>query len=148
MFYLFENLCHTFYLFIWKFYSWSFFVLFQGDCGGAEEYRWHLAQIIKEVNNYCSYTLSTPQYIPQGPQYIFYHCPSLLPQSLSPITVHSPTLSTPKYIPPKPEPSWFQHLFEALLPEDLGRHCWEWPAGKTDLEITFLSFLTANHGIS
>lgn len=97
--YLFENLCHTFYLFE-NFIHVVF--LFQGDCGGAEEYRWHLAQIIKEVNNHYSYTPSTPQYIPQGTQYIFYHCPSLPPQPLSPITVHSPTLGTHKYIPPKP----------------------------------------------
>ena len=29
-------------------------------------------------------------------------------------------------------PDWFQHLCETLLPENLGRLCHKWPAGKTD----------------
>ena len=35
-------------------------------------------------------------------------------------------------------PNRFQHLYETLLPENLGRHCREWPAGKADSEIRHL----------
>ena len=30
---------------------------------------------------------------------------------------------------------FLRHLYETLLPENLGRHCREWPAGKADSEI-------------
>ena len=29
-------------------------------------------------------------------------------------------------------------LYETLLPENLGKHCWEWPAGKTESKIKLL----------
>ena len=29
-------------------------------------------------------------------------------------------------------PQWFQQLSETLLPENLGRHCWQWPAAQWD----------------
>ena len=32
-------------------------------------------------------------------------------------------------------PNWFRHLYETLRQENLGRHCREWPACKTDSEI-------------
>ena len=32
-------------------------------------------------------------------------------------------------------PDRFQHLYETRLPDNLGRHCREWPAGKADSEI-------------
>ena len=35
-------------------------------------------------------------------------------------------------------PNRFRHLYETLLPENLGRHCREWPAGKADSEIRHL----------
>ena len=35
-------------------------------------------------------------------------------------------------------PNRFRHLYETLLPENLGRQCREWPAGKTDSEIRIL----------
>ena len=38
-----------------------------------------------------------------------------------------------KVLNPNPE-----SLDETLLPENLGRHCREWPAGKTDSKIKFL----------
>ena len=31
-----------------------------------------------------------------------------------------------------------QRLYETLLPENLGKHCREWPAGKTESEIKLL----------
>ena len=35
-------------------------------------------------------------------------------------------------------PNRFRRLFVTLLPENLGKHCREWPAGKTESEIKFL----------
>ena len=35
-------------------------------------------------------------------------------------------------------PNRFQRLCETLLPENLGKHCREWPAGKTESEIKLL----------
>ena len=32
-------------------------------------------------------------------------------------------------------PNRFRHLYEKLLPENLRRHCREWPTGKADSEI-------------
>ena len=32
-------------------------------------------------------------------------------------------------------PNRFQRLYETLLPHNLGKHCREWPAGKTESEI-------------
>ena len=32
----------------------------------------------------------------------------------------------------------FRCLYETLLPENLGKHCGEWPAGKTESEIKLL----------
>ena len=32
-------------------------------------------------------------------------------------------------------PNRFQRLYETLLPENVGKHCREWPAGKTESEI-------------
>ena len=34
-------------------------------------------------------------------------------------------------------PNRFRRLYETLLPENLGKHCREWPAGKTESEIKF-----------
>ena len=42
-------------------------------------------------------------------------------------------------------PNRFRHLYETLLPENLGRHCREWPASKTDSQGQSFSFRkTAN----
>ena len=35
-------------------------------------------------------------------------------------------------------PNRFQRLYETLLPENLAKHCREWPAGKTESEIKLL----------
>ena len=35
-------------------------------------------------------------------------------------------------------PNRFQRLYETLLPENLGKHCRQWPAGKTESEIKLL----------
>ena len=35
-------------------------------------------------------------------------------------------------------PNQFQRLYETLLPENLGKQCWEWTAGKTEAEIKLL----------
>ena len=35
-------------------------------------------------------------------------------------------------------PTRFWHLCKMLLPENLGKHCREWPAGKTESEIKLL----------
>ena len=35
-------------------------------------------------------------------------------------------------------PNQFRRLYETLLPENLGKHCWEWPAGQTQSEIKLL----------
>ena len=35
-------------------------------------------------------------------------------------------------------PTRFWHLYKTLLPENLGKHCREWPAGKTESEIKLL----------
>ena len=35
-------------------------------------------------------------------------------------------------------PNRFQRLYETLLPENLRKHCREWPAGKTESEIKLL----------
>ena len=35
-------------------------------------------------------------------------------------------------------PNRFRRLYETLLPESLGKHCREWPAGKTESEIKLL----------
>ena len=35
-------------------------------------------------------------------------------------------------------PTRSRHLYETLLPENLGQHCREWPAGKTESEIKLL----------
>ena len=32
-------------------------------------------------------------------------------------------------------PNRFRHLCETLLPGDLGKHCREWPAGKTEITL-------------
>ena len=37
------------------------------------------------------------------------------------------------------DPKWF-HLCDTLLPENLGEHCWEWPAGKMESEIKLLTW--------
>ena len=36
-------------------------------------------------------------------------------------------------------PNRFRRLFETLLSENLGKHCREWPAGKTESEIKLLN---------
>ena len=35
-------------------------------------------------------------------------------------------------------PSSLDHLYQVILPENLGRHCREWPAGKTEADIKLL----------
>ena len=35
-------------------------------------------------------------------------------------------------------PNRFRRLYETLMPENLGKHCREWPADITDSEIKFL----------
>ena len=35
-------------------------------------------------------------------------------------------------------PNQFRHLYETLLPGNVGKHCPEWPAGKTQSEIKLL----------
>jgi len=35
-------------------------------------------------------------------------------------------------------PNGFRRLYETLLPENLGKHCREWPAGKPESEIKLL----------
>ena len=35
-------------------------------------------------------------------------------------------------------PNRFWHIYKTLLPENLGKHCREWPAGKTESEIKLL----------
>ena len=35
-------------------------------------------------------------------------------------------------------PNRFRRLYETLLPENVGKHCREWPAGKTKSEIKLL----------
>ena len=35
-------------------------------------------------------------------------------------------------------PNRFRRLYETLLPENLGKRCREWPAGKTESEIKLL----------
>ena len=36
-------------------------------------------------------------------------------------------------------PNRFRRLYETLLPENLGKYCREWPAGKPESEIKFLN---------
>ena len=35
-------------------------------------------------------------------------------------------------------PNRFRHLYETFLPENLGRHCQEWSAGRTESKIKLL----------
>ena len=39
----------------------------------------------------------------------------------------------------------FKHCYKTLLSENLGTHCREWPAGKTNAEIQSLSKPAASH---
>ena len=41
-------------------------------------------------------------------------------------------------------PKRFWRLYENPLPENLGKHCWQWPAGKTESEIKLSFNKTAN----
>ena len=45
-------------------------------------------------------------------------------------------------------PNRFRRLCETLLPENLGKHCREWPAGKTESETKLLIQETANRNTS
>ena len=40
----------------------------------------------------------------------------------------------------------FWLLYETLLPENLGKHCQKWPAGKTELEMLEIKFLIQENG--
>ena len=35
-------------------------------------------------------------------------------------------------------PNRFRHIYQVLLPENVGKHCLKWPGGKTESEIKFL----------